>query len=278
MKHGQDLKRRLHTLETLSEAVTAMKSLAAHHFRKSREGLPAAHAYREGIEEVIAAMHLAPPEGTISTSAILLIASDLGLCDGYNTRLTQAAVSHFRQGEAQRLYCVGHRPANGLTQAGLTISRQYEAPSSIAGLTELLLELAQDLLKDYLDGLFDRLQFISAQFAGVGEFTPVATSVLPIESAQKKSSLVPSTYVSESHLVAVAIREYLYIRLFQTLLDSLASEHGARLVATQSAEEWLTSKTKTTHQSLASLRREATTQEVIEIAGSVRHATRESAD
>ena len=58
MKHGQDLKRRLHTLETLSEAVTAMKSLAAHHFRKSREGLPAAHAYREGIEEVIAAMDL----------------------------------------------------------------------------------------------------------------------------------------------------------------------------------------------------------------------------
>ncbi len=185
MKHGQDLKRRLHTLETLSEAVSAMKSLAAHHFRKSREGLAAAHAYREGIEEVVAAMNFAPPVSTTSASATLLIASDLGLCDGYNTRLTQSAIQHVRQTGAQRLYCVGHRPANGLTQAGLTISRQYRAPSSIAGLTELLLELAQDLLEDYLDGRFDRLEFISARFAGVGEFTPVVTSVLPIEPAQK---------------------------------------------------------------------------------------------
>ena len=207
-----------------------------------------------------------------------MIASDLGLCDGYNNRLTQAAIAHIHQGQAQRLYCVGHRPVNGLTQAGLAISRQYRAPSSIAGLTELLLELAQDLLEDYLEGQFDRLEFISAQFAGVGEFTPVVTSVLPIEPAKKKSPLGPSSYVSESHLAAVAIREYLYIRLFQTLLDSLASEHGARLVATQSAEEWLSSKTKTTHQSLASLRRETATQEVIEIASSVRHAGRDAAD
>lgn len=278
MKRGEDLKRRLETLETLSDAVSAMKSLAAHHFRKSREGLSAARAYREGIEEVLAAMELPQPEANSSTSAVLLIASDLGLCDGYNTRLTQTAIDFIRHEDAQRLYCVGRRPLNGLKQAGLTVSRQYHAPSSIAGLTELLMQLGQDLLENYLEGIFDRLVFVSARFEGVGEFRPVVTSILPIQPVAKKISLKPSSYVSESHLLAVAIREYLYIRLFQTLLDSLASEHGARLIATQSAGEWLSSKTAATHRSLSSIRREATTQEVLEIASSVRVASQRDAD
>lgn len=272
MKHVHDLNRRLHTLETLSEAVSAMKSLSAHHFRKSREGLPAAHAYREAIEQVIAATQLIRPEAPASATGVLLIASDLGLCGGYNARLTQAAIDHCREMDAQRLYCVGHRPASRLNQAGLTVSRQYRAPSSVAGLTELLLELAQDLLEDYLVGLFDRLDFVSARFDGVGEFTPITAEILPIEPTQRTSDLSPSPYVSEDHLIAVAVREYLYIRLFQTLLDSLASEHGARLVATGSAGQWLSSKMEAVRRKLSSLRREATTQEVLEIASSVRHA------
>lgn len=278
MKRGEDLKRRLNTLETLSDAVTAMKSLAAHHFRKSREGLPAARAYREGIEEILIALDLPQPAPSASTKGVLLIASDLGLCDGYNTRLTQSAIATIRQGETRKLYCVGRRPLNALKQAGLTVSRQYHAPSSIAGLTELLMQLGQDLLDDYLDGLFDRLEFVFARFDGVGEFTPVVTSILPIKPIKKKSPVKPSTYVSENHLLAVAIREYLYIRLFQTLLDSLASEHGSRLVATQAAGEWLSSKTEATHRKLSSIRREATTQEVLEIASSVRVATQRDTD
>lgn len=275
MKHAHDLQRRLHTLETLSEAVSAMKSLAAHHFRKSRDALPAAHAYREAIGQVVAAINPARPEESATTSGVLLVASDLGLCGGYNARLTQAAIEHCRQSVVKRLYCVGQRPLNGLKLAELTVSHQYHAPSSVAGLTELLLQLGQDLLEDYLSGTFDRLEVISARFDGVGEFAPVTTTVLPIEQEAVETPLHPSTYVSERHLAAVAIREYLYIRLFQTLLDSLASEHGARLIATQAAGEWLSTRTEMSRRQLASLRREATTQEVLEIAASVRHGRRQ---
>ncbi|MCA9070827.1 MAG: F0F1 ATP synthase subunit gamma, partial [Planctomycetaceae bacterium] len=148
----------------------------------------------------------------------------------------------------------------------------------IAGLTELLMQLGQDLLEDYLEGTFDQLELVSARFDGVGEFTPVVTSILPIQPSERKTPVNPSPYISQNHLLAVAIREYLYIRLFQTVLDSLASEHGARLVATQSAGEWLASKTASTHRKLASIRREATTQEVLEIAATVRVATHRDVD
>jgi len=272
MKHTADLNRRAHTLETLSEVVSAMKSLAAHHFRKTRDALPAARAYRETMERIIASVDLARPPVENTTRGALLIASDLGLCGGYNAQLTQAAITYCQRSPVARLYCVGQRPVNGITQAGLTISRKYRAPSSVEGLTEVLLELAQDLLEDYLNEEFAALDVISARFEGVGEFSQVTTTILPIEEPQQTTTYSPSPYVSRDHLVAVALREYLYIRLYQSLLDSLASEHGARMLATQSAGDWLTEKLKMTNRKLMSIRREAATQEVLEIAASVRSA------
>jgi F-type H+-transporting ATPase subunit gamma len=66
------------------------------------------------------------------------------------------------------------------------------------------------------------------------------------------------------------IREFLYIVLFDLLLDSLASEHGARLVATDAAGSWLDGRATRARRQLMATRREAGTQEIIEIASGVR--------
>jgi ATP synthase len=77
--------------------------------------------------------------------------------------------------------------------------------------------------------------------------------------------LRPTPYQSGEHLVSVAVREFLYTTLYEILLDSLASEHGMRLLAAESARQWLDETAETTHRQLASSRREATTQEVLDI-------------
>jgi F-type H+-transporting ATPase subunit gamma len=247
-----------------------MKSLAAHHFRSARAALPAAHAYRQGIDDALAVLGLHQQTLPGDAPAILLIAADLGLCGGYNSQLATAALDHHGRLNAQRVYCVGHRPLSYFKRAAVKVDREYSAPTGVTGLTELLLRLGEDLLVDYLDGKFGTLNVISAQFDGVGEFTPICTRVLPIDQPGSVSSMKPSTYVSSDHLTAVAVREYIYIRLFQTSLDSLASEHGARLVATESAGEWLTEKSSAARRQLASIRREAATQEVLDIAVTAR--------
>jgi F-type H+-transporting ATPase subunit gamma len=268
MKRERSLRRRLHSLETLSEAISAMKSLSAHHFRSARAALPAARAYREGIDQALATIGLHQPES--SGNAILLIGADLGLCGGYNSQLASAGLEHYQRLDARRIYCVGHRPVSVLKRANIHVDREYSAPTSVNGLTELLLRLGEDLLVDYLSGDFGTLNVISARFGGVGEFTPICTRLLPVDPPESTTLMRPSTYVTPDHLAAIAVREYLYIRLFQTALDSLASEHGARLVATESAGEWLSEKTASARRNLASIRREASTQEVLDIAVSAK--------
>jgi F-type H+-transporting ATPase subunit gamma len=265
MKREQALRRRLHAQETLYEAVSALQSLSAHHFRIARAALPATRAYRTGIDEALAVIGLTPPIMPTAPPGLVLIASDLGLCNGYNARLGQHAIAQHAHLQCSAVYCIGRRPVSLLERVQIPITRLYPAPTSVAGLTRLLLRLAQEVLSDHLAGAFSSLYAVSARFDGVGAFTPVCTPVWPPPPMRQSSPIRPSVYVSRARLVTVALREFLYIVLFQILLDALAAEHSTRLVATGSAAEWLKTRIAATRRQLAASHREATTQEVLDI-------------
>jgi F-type H+-transporting ATPase subunit gamma len=274
MKREQTLRRRLESLGMLGNAVNAMKSLSAHHLRSARNDLAAARAYREGIDDLMAAADITQAQPATDRPAVLLIAADLGLCDGYNARLVDTAIAERTRLRAALLYDVGRRPLATLRRAGVLPARTYPAVTSVAGLTGLLLTLADDVIGEYLRGAFTALHVVSARFDGIGAFTPVVTRVLPVAPARRVRSTATVRYVSSSHLMRIAIREYLYSTLYQLLLEALAAEHGMRLVATQSAGEWLDGRVRQLQRQLSSVRRESSTQEVLEVAAGARQRTR----
>lgn len=270
MRREQTLRRKLKSLGVLAEAIAAMKSLSAHHLRAARSELSAARAYQAGIGHAIAAaglVQIAPREGA---PGVLLLAADLGLCDGYSPRLVDAALAQHRTLGAGPLYCVGRRPLLGLRRAQVAVTRVYPAATNVRSVTHLLLAVADDVIDDYLRGAFSSLHVVSAQFDGVGAFTARSTRLLPVVPAHAVPQPAATPYASERHLGGVAIREYLYSTLYELLVDALAAEHGMRLVATQAAEEWLDTRVRDLRRELASARREASTQEVLDIAGGAR--------
>lgn len=128
------------------------------------------------------------------------------------------------------------------------------------------------MLDDFLRQEIGCLFVVSARFEGAGRFSPVVTRVLPIQSSRTASPLRPTLYQSYGHLVAVAVREFLYTTLYELLLDSLASEHGMRLLAAESARQWLDETTEGVRRQLSACRRESTTQEVLDIVAGSRRA------
>ena len=274
MKREQTLRRKLESFDVLGEVVNAMKSLSAHHVRSARAGLSAARAYRDGIDQAIGSMGIAQVAPPKAAPAVLLIAADLGLCNGYNSRLVETAVEQYRQLAATSFYCIGRRPLTALHRANVPVARTYPTVTSVAGFTRLLLTLADDVLGDYLTGTFGSLYIVSARFDGVGAFTRHSTRVLPVASMNRVHRATATPYASAGHLAETAVREYLYSTLFELLLDALASEHGMRLVATQSAGEWLDARLKDIRRQLASSRRESSTQEVLDVAGGARQRRR----
>ena len=285
MKREKSLRRRLAGLRLLNDAVGALKSLASVHFQSARKTLTEARTYRAGVETLLPVLR---PVGRPRTSAppgLLLVASDIGLCGDYNIRLAAAAAeaasgaasnaaarnAAARNANAERpvVYCVGRRGRNALVRAGLEPRREYAMPTGVAGLTTLVLKLAGDLLDDYRAGRISGLQMISARFEGAGRFSPVRSDVLPPPASGADPPPI-SSYVDPGRLAVVVVREFVYIVLYQALLDALAAEHGMRLVAVESAGGWLDERIGQVRRELSAVRRERATQEVIEITAGYR--------
>jgi F-type H+-transporting ATPase subunit gamma len=266
MKQQRRLRDRLRTLDTLHEAVSAMKSLSAHQFRVARQALPAARAYRDRVSRTIDEIQLPEPVELGGAIGLFIVSTDLGLCGDYNARMADAAKQMGLPSQSP-VYCVGRRGVGALRAMDLVPRQVYTSAASVETLPGLLLDVSEDLLRDYTAGRFRRLMLLAAQFEGAGRFTPQVTQLLPIHPARRISPTRPTRYASRESIVAVAVREYLFIALYESLLDALAAEHGMRLVATESAEDWVRRSIRGVRQQMAAQQREATTQELLDLIG-----------
>jgi F-type H+-transporting ATPase subunit gamma len=263
----------LRSLQTLGDTVRAMKSLSARHFREARNEVAPCRAYREGVERILARTGATLVAGS-GPAGLLVIGSELGLCGGYNVRLVRAGAKRRAELGPGPTLCVGRRVATQLARLGVDVARAYGAPVGVGDITDLLLRLAGDIVAAYADQGLSRFDVVSSRFGGVGADRPAAVRLLPLESRSVAGAPVVR-YVTREHLVSAAVREVLFVAVYDLLLDALASEHGARLVATQSAERWIDERSERLRRHLVATRREASTQEVIELASGARARSRQ---
>jgi F-type H+-transporting ATPase subunit gamma len=272
------LLQKLHTLDTLEDAVGALRALSAQHFRAVRALLPAAQAYRDEIMTTLGALWPAGAMDSIEDDApcgVVLIAADLGLVGDYTASLVREALALRAERGSGPLFCLGHRAAPVLERAGVQPDRVDSAPTSIGRLPTLLLPLVDEILARRREGRLGALWLVAARFEGAGRFRAARVPVLPITAPPADDRASASPYSAPEHLRAVVVREYLYAVLHETLLESLASEHGTRLVTTESARSWLLDRIAATRRRAASIRREASTQEVLEVVTASRAARRD---
>jgi F-type H+-transporting ATPase subunit gamma len=271
MRRQVELERRLRTLHGLGEAVRAMKSLSAHHFRQARAAVLPARSYRQGVEHILEQFGGWATTRSEETgpAGLVIIGAELGLCGGYNARLVEAGAAHRDELGDGPTFAVGRRFARLLGRSGVRVDRSYEGPTGVGGISALLLALAEEIVTAYTTERLSCFEIVASRFEGVGVTSPAVVRLLPIESIGAEMRRRPR-YVAAEELAAAALREYLYITLWDLLLDALASEHGARLVTTQSAEHWLDHRTEKLRRQLMATRREASTQEMIELAAGTR--------
>jgi len=274
MSRERVLQRRLRTLGTLQEAVGALRSLSAQHFRAARAPLASVRTYRDEVQRFLAV--LGESQVPEAPAGIVLVAADLGLVGDYTSRLVQESLALREQTGPGPFVCLGHRSVSMLSKAGVEPTSVQPSPTSVAGLTGLLLPLVDTLLSLQRRGELGALWIVAARFEGAGEYTPMRVSVLPVAAPVDTPPIAVSPYCNATHLRLVVVREYLYASLYETMLEALASEHGKRLVTTESARSWLDERTAATRRLAAAIRRENSTQEVLEVVSTSR-ATRRQA-
>jgi F-type H+-transporting ATPase subunit gamma len=202
---------------------------------------------------------------------LIVVASDKGLCGGFNANLLKVA-SHFlaeRGLEIAHLDVVGKRAAEWAKKHKLTPAGEYLGVS-LAGFQHVVTEICESANTQYHEGKIDALYVIYNYFNSAVAQTPTVSRVFPIELKQGKGG---SEAAEVSHLLEpdpnevleTLLPRFVETELLRNLLESSASEHGARMAAmdkaSNNAGEMIAKLTLTMNK----LRQASITNQIIEI-------------
>lgn len=243
------IRRRIASVKTTQQITRAMKLVAASRLRRAQDALNAARPYSQALARVADSLltsegiNIAPPEGAQKAALIAVIASDRGLCGGYNTNLLRAAEESLRVAERERLaagyFAVGKKAVDHFRRTKAPMSAQSQDNLPKLATIGLARKIAARMLSDYQTGAITEAAIVYTQFKSAISLRPVYERLLPVAKPENKDpNAQPIDYLvepSRTELVPVVLRSYLEAAVFNALLQAEASEQGARMTAMDSA-------------------------------------------
>jgi F-type H+-transporting ATPase subunit gamma len=253
----QDIRRRIRSVKNTQQVTKAMKMISAVKLRKSQERLVALRPYASKMVEVVhrvvgrikgdpeiqpgpaAQLFLSPREE--KRVRVVLVASDKGLCGGFNANVLKAATAFVAECPAEivHLDVVGKRAADWARKRKLTAAGEYlNVP--LAGLQKVVTEIASGASAQYNAGEIDALYIIYNYFNSPMSQTPTVFRVFPMEvesgAEGREAAEVPHLLEPDpNEVLETLLPRFVETELLRNLLESGASEHGARMAAMDKA-------------------------------------------
>jgi F-type H+-transporting ATPase subunit gamma len=294
MANLRDLKVRINSVKSTQKITSAMKMVAAAKLRRAQENAEAARPFAEKMETMVSAVadsvadsKGAPPllAGTGETGTHLIIActGDRGLCGGFNGSIVREvksiATPLIIDGKTVKILCVGSKGKDGL-------KREFENQiiDTIEGIGKRSVEysesvqVANQVISLFDNGEFDFCTIVFNRFQSAMTQIPTAQQLIPFAREKTKSvseddkidedQSPNSIFIfepDETDILTDLLPRNIGVQIFQALLESAASEHGARMTsmdnATRNAGEMIDSLTLTFNRT----RQAAITTELVEI-------------
>ncbi len=209
---------------------------------------------------------------------LILVTSDRGLCGAFNTNVIKAAMAHIevnyvdlaRQGKVE-VMAIGKKGAEGMVRRGFKVDSTFQhifTKLSFVGVkeaAEAAMEGFESGKYDKVDLIFNEFKNVATQIIRVENYLPIADSSV---SNQAGRTTINYTFEpEEEQIVNELIPKSLKIQLYRAVLESNASEHGARMTAMDKATENAQELLKELRLVYNRTRQAAITKEILEIVG-----------
>jgi F-type H+-transporting ATPase subunit gamma len=284
------IRRRIGSVKNTQKITKAMKLVAAARLRRATQRITELRPYAKKVAEVlravVATVDTADAEAAVvhpllvdhpdrKKAYVLLITSDRGLAGAFNANAIRAAERHKRElleagFEEVKFVTIGRKGRDHLRRRGEEVALDYvgvtEKPERRAP------EIARELMDAFIAGTIDRLDVVFTEFRSAVTQTVRVETVLPValdkhEPAEGESTLEYLYEPDKDALLTRLVPMYVETTVYRSILDSLASEHGARMTAmdnaTRNAKEMISSLTLEYNRA----RQAAITKELMEIIG-----------
>lgn len=285
----KEVRERIKSVKSTQQITKAMKMVSAAKLRRAQQAIQQMRPYADKLNEMLVSI-LSNLEGDAATSygverevknpAVVVVTSNRGLCGAFNTNVIKAAVAKIEQDfEAQRaagnltIICIGKKGYDYFKKrySDCTIVNDYVnlfsdlSFDNVSTVSQLLMDGFNDESYDAIFVSYGRFRNAAVQFAEVDQFLPV-----PKMEKSEDDKAIRADYIfepSKEELLDHLVPSILQTKFQKYLLDTHASEHGARMTAMEKATENAEDMMKELKISYNKARQEAITRELSEIVG-----------
>lgn len=287
MANLKEIRIRIGSVNTTQQITKAMKLVAASKLKRAQDRILQMRPYSEKLNEILSNLMAGLESGgsmkfnekrEAKNILLVVITSDKGLCGGFNSNVIKAgrrllAETYSQQHKAGNvtMLCVGKKGYDFFKKdkdlkfitdhTGMMAKLSFESSQAVSQL----------LMQAFTDGKYDVIELVYAKFKNAATQVFTVERFLPVEpSANKGSSTKKADYIFEpekEQLLEELVPKILNTQFFKALLDTNASEHGARMVAMEAATNNANELMRNLKIVYNRERQAAITKEILEIVG-----------
>ena len=282
MPGAKEIKSKIRSIENTQKITSAMEMVAASKMRRAQERMRAAQPYAASIRRVVTRLtqanleyrHPYTIDRELKNVGYIIVSTDRGLCGGLNINLFRSALESISvfdsQGISTRFGVIGNKGLGFFRRLGADILCQATHLGDAPQVVELIGSVLV-MLKAFEDGEIDRLYLVSNRFVNTMTQSPLVDQILPIHIGQEDHDLAHHwdyLYEPESRVVVdVFMERYIESMVYQAVVENIACEQSARMVAMKSASENAGTLIDELNLAYNKARQASITQEISEIVG-----------
>jgi F-type H+-transporting ATPase subunit gamma len=280
MANLKEIRNRISSVGSTMQITSAMKMVSAAKLKRAQDAIIQMRPYANKLTELLVNLSssLDSSEGggfsslrDVKSVLIVTVTSNRGLCGGFNANVIKSAVALINndyKGKNVSIVSIGKKSSKFFRKNDFNLVSTHDDIYSDLSYDNISL-ISESIMNDYLQGTYDKVVLIYNQFKNAATQKIMNESYLPVE-APSEQDIVIGDYIFEpqkEEIVEQLIPKSLKTQLYKAVLDSHASEHGARMTAMHKATDNASELKKDLTLSYNKARQAAITAEILEIVG-----------
>ena len=280
MANLKEIRNRITSVGSTMQITSAMKMVSAAKLKRAQDAITQMRPYANKLTELLVNLSssLDSAEGgefsserTLNNVLLVPITSNRGLCGGFNANIikqTTALIKEDFAGKNVSILSIGKKSSEYFKNNNYNVVSIHDEIYGDLNY-ESISNISESIMQDYLDLKYDKVILVYNQFKNAATQNVMREDYLPVESPNDDNASI-GDYIFEpqkKEIIEQLIPKSLKTQLFKAVLDSHASEHGARMTAMHKATDNASELKKDLTLSYNKARQAAITAEILEIVG-----------
>ena len=248
MANLKEIRGRITSISSTMQITSAMKMVSAAKLKKAQDAITMLRPYSEKLQELIQKVSTGS-EGSLSEYAqkrevkkilYIAISSNRGLAGAFNSSVIKELNANYKQKEDVEIevLTIGKKVFDAVRRVRTVYDNQSSIYDSIS--FEAVSKLTSAVMKDFSEGIFDEVYLVYNKFINAATQQVRTEQLLPITMPEQAEEDAESDYIFEPDkqtILETLIPKSIKTQVYKALLDSIASEHGARMTAMHKATD-----------------------------------------